>query len=140
MKDPAPTWAQQACALRGHTQQAARELKIHKTVRVRGRHKFTLHDGNEKSLQGGLIGHRVATEEGIDVLSRDPVQRALGPELVERSAALARLGDLEDGQQRVPLLRVLAHDRQRDMRPAAAETGEIFDPMLGLTRDDVQSG
>ena len=92
-----------------------------------GGEALALGDGGDFPDEPDGVGDGGTGEKQIEVVGGD-------------AAALGGLGDLDDGEKRMALAGVFAHDRQDEMGAAAAQAREIFHPVFGLARDDVESG
>lgn len=84
-------------------------------------------DGDEELGEGGGVVVGAVGQEKIDIVGRD-------------DAALRGFGDLDDGEQGVALTGVLVDDREHEVRTAGSEAGEVLDPVVGFTRDDMKAG
>ena len=84
-------------------------------------------DGDEELGESGGVVIGAVGQEKIDIIGRD-------------DAALRGFGDLDDGEQGVALTGVLVDDRQREVRTAGTQAGEVLDPVIGFARDDVEAG
>ena len=84
-------------------------------------------DGDEELGESGGVVIGAVGQEKIDIIGRD-------------DAALRGFGDLDDGEQGVALTGVLVDDRQREVRTAGTEAGEVLDPVIGFARDDMKAG
>src|SRR3954466_12666253 len=96
---------------RSEPQQAARELKIHKTLRGRDRGARPFGDVDDYLDDRCLIGRGITGQKKVDVIGR-------------HDAPLPGFSDLNHGQQWMSLLGVFADNRECKMRTASAETGE----------------